>query len=356
MKRLSILIGTILVACLVLFGIRKKFETATAGSKDTIIVYNWGDYIDPELITQFEEETGYKVIYETFDSNEAMLTKIKQGGTNYDIAIPSEYTINKMVKENLLEKLDYSKIKGIEHIDPRFLHQSFDPENTYSIPYFWGTLGIVYNTKVYPEGYLKEWRDLWKPELKDSILFIDGAREMMGIALQTLGYSLNEKDETIVKEAGKYLKTLMPNAKAIIADEMKTYMIQGEANIAVTFSGEAAKMLNENEDLAYVVPSKGTNLWFDNIVIPKTVGNKEGAYAFINFMLRPEIAAKNAQYVGYATPNKDALALLPEEVTSDESFYPSEEAMEKMEVYENLGTDLLSLYNDLFLEAKIFRN
>ena len=356
MKRLSILIGTILVACLVLFGIRKKFETATAGSKDTIIVYNWGDYIDPELITQFEEETGYKVIYETFDSNEAMLTKIKQGGTNYDIAIPSEYTINKMVKENLLEKLDYSKIKGIEHIDPRFLHQSFDPENTYSIPYFWGTLGIVYNTKVYPEGYLKEWRDLWKPELKDSILFIDGAREMMGIALQTLGYSLNEKDETIVKEAGKYLKTLMSNAKAIIADEMKTYMIQGEANIAVTFSGEAAKMLNENEDLAYVVPSEGTNLWFDNIVIPKTVDNKEGAYAFINFMLRPEIAAKNAQYVGYATPNKDALALLPEEVTSDESFYPSEEAMEKMEVYENLGTDLLSLYNDLFLEAKIFRN
>lgn len=356
MKRLSILIGTILVACLVLFGIRKKFETATAGSKDTIIVYNWGDYIDPELITQFEEETGYKVIYETFDSNEAMLTKIKQGGTNYDIAIPSEYTINKMVKENLLEKLDYSKIKGMEHIDPRFLHQSFDPENTYSIPYFWGTLGIVYNTKVYPEGYLKEWRDLWKPELKDSILFIDGAREMMGIALQTLGYSLNEKDETIVKEAGKYLKTLMPNAKAIIADEMKTYMIQGEANIAVTFSGEAAKMLNENEDLAYVVPSEGTNLWFDNIVIPKTVGNKEGAYAFINFMLRPEIAAKNAQYVGYATPNKDALALLPEEVTSDESFYPNEEAMEKMEVYENLGTNLLSLYNDLFLEAKIFRN
>ena len=356
MKRLSILIGTILVACLVLFGIRKKFETATAGSKDTIIVYNWGDYIDPELITQFEEETGYKVIYETFDSNEAMLTKIKQGGTNYDIAIPSEYTINKMVKENLLEKLDYSKIKGMEHIDPRFLHQSFDPENTYSIPYFWGTLGIVYNTKVYPEGYLKEWRDLWKPELKDSILFIDGAREMMGIALQTLGYSLNEKNEAIVKEAGKYLKTLMPNAKAIIADEMKTYMIQGEANIAVTFSGEASKMLSENEDLAYVVPSEGTNLWFDNIVIPKTVGNKEGAYAFINFMLRPEIAAKNAQYVGYATPNKDALALLPEEITSDESFYPSEEAMEKMEVYENLGTDLLSLYNDLFLEAKIFRN
>ena len=356
MKRLTILMGAILVSCLVLFGIRKNFETATAGDPQTIIVYNWGDYIDPELITQFEQETGYKVIYETFDSNEAMLTKIKQGGTNYDIAIPSEYTIHKMVEENLLEKLDYSKIKGMEHIDPRFLHQSFDPNNTYSIPYFWGTLGIVYNTKVYPEGMISEWRDLWNPDLKDSILFIDGAREMMGIALQTQGHSLNERDVAIVKEAGKFLKTLMPNAKAIIADEMKTYMIQGEANVAVTFSGEAAKMLSENEDLAYVVPSEGTNLWFDNIVIPKTVGNKEGAYAFINFMLRPEIAAKNALYVGYATPNKDALALLPEEITSDESFYPSEEAMENMEVYENLGTDLLSLYNELFLEAKIFRN
>lgn len=215
MKRLTMLIGTIVVSCLVLFGIRKNFETAAAGDPQTIIVYNWGDYIDPELITQFEQETGYKVIYETFDSNEAMLTKIKQGGTNYDIAIPSEYTIHKMVEENLLEKLDYSKIKGMEHIDPRFLHQSFDPDNSYSIPYFWGTLGIVYNKKVYPEGMISEWRDLWNADLKDSILFIDGAREMMGIALQTQGYSLNEKDESIVKEAGKFLKTLMPMQKQL---------------------------------------------------------------------------------------------------------------------------------------------
>ena len=356
MKRLTMLIGTIVVSCLVLFGMRKNFETATAGDPQTIIVYNWGDYIDPELITQFEQETGYKVIYETFDSNEAMLTKIKQGGTNYDIAIPSEYTIHKMVEENLLEKLDYSKIKGMEHIDPRFLHQSFDPENAYSIPYFWGTLGIVYNKKVYPEGMISEWRDLWNADLKDSILFIDGAREMMGIALQTQGHSLNEKDEAIVKEAGKFLKTLMPNAKAIIADEMKTYMALEEASIGVSFSGEAAKMLEKNEKLTYVLPEEGTNLWFDNIVIPKTAKNYDGAYRFISFLLRPDVAAKNAEYVGYSTPNKDALELLPEEVTSNETFYPTDEQMENMEVYENLGSELLGLYNDLFLEAKIFRN
>lgn len=241
MKRLTMLIGTIVVSCLVLFGTERILKQQR---QETLkqLSYITGETISTQnLLHNLSKKTGYKVIYETFDSNEAMLTKIKQGGTNYDIAIPSEYTINKMVQENLLEKLDYSKIKGMEHIDPRFLHQSFDPENTYSIPYFWGTLGIVYNKKVYPEGFISEWRDLWKTDLKDSILFIDGAREMMGIALQTQGYSLNEKDETIVKEAGKFLKTLMPNAKAIIADEMKTYMIQGEANVAVTFSGEASK-------------------------------------------------------------------------------------------------------------------
>ena len=356
MKRLMMFVGAILVASFGLLLFRKNFETAIAGNPDTIIVYNWGDYIDPSLITQFEEETGYKVIYETFDSNEAMYTKIKQGGTNYDVAIPSEYAIHKMLKEDLLVPLDYSKIEGMEHLDEKFLNKSFDPNNRYSIPYFWGTLGIIYNTKNIDEGEITKWSDLWKEDYKDSILFIDGAREMMGIALQTQGYSLNEKDPEVVKEAGKFLKTLMPNAKAIIADEMKTYMAQEEASIGVSFSGEAAKMLEKNEDLAYVLPEEGTNLWFDNIVIPKTAKNYDGAYRFISFLLRPDVAAKNAEYVGYSTPNKDALELLPEEVTSNETFYPTDEQMENMEVYENLGSELLGLYNDLFLEAKIFRN
>ena len=264
-----------------------------------------------------------------------MYTKIKQGGTNYDVAIPSEYAIHKMLKEDLLVPLDYSKIEGMEHLDEKFLNKSFDPNNRYSIPYFWGTLGIIYNTKNIAEGEITKWSDLWKEDYKDSILFIDGAREMMGIALQTQGYSLNEKDPEVV---------------------MKTYMAQEEASIGVSFSGEAAKMLEKNEDLAYVLPEEGTNLWFDNIVIPKTAKNYDGAYRFISFLLRPDVAAQNAEYVGYSTPNKDALDLLPEEVTSNETFYPSDEQMEHMEVYENLGSELLGLYNDLFLEAKIFRN
>ena len=356
MKKLSFLTGAIIVAILSLVAIRNTLDVAVAGSSDTITMYNWGDYIDPELLKEFEEETGYHVIYETFDSNEAMYTKIKQGGTNYDLAVPSEYMIDKMIEENLLLPLDHSKLPTLAYIDPRFLDKSFDSGNKYSIPYFWGTLGIVYNTKMIPEGAITSWEDLWKKDFSNSILFIDGAREMIGLTLQSQGHSLNETDETTVRAAGATLKNLMPNAKAIIADEMKMYMIQGEAPIGVTFSGEAATMLDGNEDLTYIVPEEGTNVWFDNLVIPKTAKNIDGAYALMNFLNQPENAARNAEYIGYSTPNKDAVPLLPTEVTENPGFYPNDEQIKHMEVYENLGTDLLGLYNDLFLEAKIFRN
>ncbi len=356
MKKLILLTTSIIVAIIGLVAVRNTLDVAVSGSSTTITMYNWGDYIDPELLKEFELETGYHVIYETFDSNEAMYTKLKQGGTNYDIAVPSEYMTDKMIDEGLLLPLDHEKIPSLKHISPRFLDQSFDPENKYSIPYFWGTLGIVYNTKKIPEGAIVSWQDLWKEEFRNSILFIDGAREMIGLTLQSEGYSLNEKNTAIVREAGVKLKQLMPNAKAIIADEMKMYMIQEEAPIGVTFSGEAAMMLEENENLTYLIPSEGTNVWFDNIVIPKTAKNIDGAYALINFMNRPENAVRNALYIGYSTPNSDAIPLLPAEVIEDQGFYPNEEQIKHMEVYENLGTELLGLYNDLFLEAKIFRN
>ncbi|MFZ2622341.1 MAG: extracellular solute-binding protein, partial [Trichococcus flocculiformis] len=187
------------------------------------------------------------------------------------------------------------------------------------------------------------------------LLLIDGAREVMGLALQSEGYSLNETDPMILTEIAEKLKDITPNVKAIVADEIKMYMIQEEAAIAVTFSGEASEMLWENENLHYVIPEEGSNLWFDNIVIPKTARNIDGAYAFINFMLEPENAAINAEYVGYATPNQTAIELMDPEITSDEQFYPSDEIMDKLEVYENLGAKTLGTYNDLFLEVKMFR-
>lgn len=354
-KLKGLLIG-ILIIILTLFVGNRVLEKSQGFTTDNVLtIYNWGDYIDPELLTTFEEESGFKVRYETFDSNEAMYTKIQQGGTGYDIAIPSEYMIQKMMKQKLLLPIDSQKIVGLENLHPQFLNQPFDRDNKYSIPYFWGTLGIIYNDKVIPEGTIQTWDDLWKPELKNNLMLIDGAREVLGLSLNSVGDSLNSKDENELKAAKAKLMNLVPNVKAIVADEIKMYMINEESAVAVSFSGEASEMLDNNEHLHYVIPEEGSNLWFDNIVIPKTAKNIDGAYEFINFMLRPEIAAQNAEYIGYATPNAKAEKLLPKEITADKQFYPSAKAIQKLEVYEDLGPEYLGIYNDLFLEFKMYR-
>ncbi|MBF0699891.1 ABC transporter substrate-binding protein [Streptococcus danieliae] len=354
MKRLISFVAGIGLILLTLGAIIWQLQPKESqGQKRPLVIYNWGDYIDPELIKRFTEETGIRIQYETFDSNEAMYTKVKQGGTTYDLVIPSEYMIQKMIQEGLAEKLDHSKITGLEHIDPSLLDQSFDPKNAYSIPYFWGTLGIVYNDQLIDQAP-QHWADLWNPAYKNQIMLIDGAREVMGLSLNSLGYSINSQKQKELNQATDHLYKLTPNIKAIVADEMKNYMIQNNAGIGVTFSGEARQMLDENEHLHYVVPPEGSNLWFDNIVIPHTVKNREAAYAFINFMLQPDVALQNAEYIGYSTPNLTAQAELPDEMRLDQAFYPTEEAKQNLEVYQNLGPKWLGIYNDLFLQFKMY--
>ena len=291
-KLLALISGIIVIIVCLSLGVMRLNRTentqTNSSSKKVLNIYNWGDYIDPQLVKKFEKQTGYKVNYETFDSNEAMFTKIKQGGTPYDIAVPSDYMIQKMTKEKLLLPLDKHKIKGMDNNDPQFLDLSFDKHNKYSVPYFWGTLGIVYNDKYIKPGEITNWNDLWNSKYRKQILFIDGAREFIGIGLNSLGYSLNSKNDSQINQAYDKLKNLTPNAKAFVADEIKTYMQNDEAPLAVTYSGEASEMLDNNSHLHYVIPNDGTNLWFDNIVIPKTAKNVKGAYEFINFMLEPK--------------------------------------------------------------------
>lgn len=347
----------IIVVCILLFFVNDYLNKSSGkAGNDTVTIYNWGEYIDPELIAQFEEESGYRVVYETFDSNEAMMTKIEQGGTSYDIAVPSEYAIEKMKENNLLLPIDHSKIPNLKNIDPYFLDLSFDPKNEFSIPYFWGTVGIVYNPSLLDGQTFESWEALWDPSLKGEILLVDGAREVIGMGLNSLGYSLNSTNENELQEATDKLKKLTPNVKAIIGDEVTQLMVNEEAAVALTWSGQAADMMWENEELDYAVPQEGSNLWFDNMVIPKTAANVEGAHAFINFMLDAEISAQNADYVGYSTPNDAAVSLMDEEVTSDERFYPPEEQRDNLEVYNNLGLELLGKYNELFLEFKMSTN
>ncbi|SOB91997.1 spermidine/putrescine-binding protein [Ureibacillus xyleni] len=347
-------IAIVVVCALLQFAANRLESAGSAGSKDTITVYNWGEYIDPELIKQFTKETGIKVIYETFDSNEAMMTKVQQGGSAYDIAVPSEYMVQMMVEQDLLIPLDHSKLPNLNNIDPYFLDLAFDPKNKYSIPYFWGTVGIVFNPTLVEEHLtFTTWEDLWDPSLKDKVFLVDGAREVIGMGLNSIGKSLNAKDDDVLREATNKLITLSPNVKAIIGDEITPLMINNEATVALTWSGQAQDMMWENEELDFAVPEEGSNLWFDNFVIPKTAANIDGAHAFINFMLEAEVSAQNNDYVGYSTPNRAAMALMDPEVISDERFYPAEEIREHLEVYENLGPKWLGKYNEYFLEFKM---
>jgi len=345
----------ILVVCGLLFYASYSLNASrNAGGAGVITVYNWGEYIDPDLIKQFESETGIRVIYETFDSNEAMLTKVGQGGSAYDVAVPSEYMVEKMAEEGLLLPLDRSKLPNLANIDPYFLNLPFDPGNRYSIPYFWGTLGIVYNPNLVPDGMtFDSWQDLWDPALKQQVFLYDGAREVVGMGLNSIGASLNAKDDAKLRQAADRLKTLVPNIKAVIGDEITPLMVHNEAAVALTFSGQAADMMSENEELEYNVPEEGSNLWFDNFVIPKTSRNIDGAHAFINFMLDAEAGAQNTDYVGYSTPNAAATELMDEEVVTDERFYPTGEHRKNLEVYQNLGPIWMGKYSEYFLKFKM---
>ena len=346
------------LACLlsiaVLLGLKLVINGGSnkADSK-TFYLYNWGDYLDPELIDKFEKETGYKLVMETYDSNEAMIAKIKQKSTDFDICIPSEYAVEMMRDQGLLERLDHEKVIGLDNIDERFLDVAYDPGNEYSIPYLWGTYGIVYNTKKYKEEDFSSWKNLWDKKFEGEILSFDGARETLGIGLLANNLSLNTTDPKKLIEVRNELIGFMGNVKAILADEIRMYMALEEANIGITFSGDASSAIESNENLAYAIPEEGSNIWFDTMVIPKTSKNKEAAYAFINFMLRAENAAQNADYIWYATPNKKALDLIDPEARSDKTLYPDDELIDKLEVFKALDRESTILYNDLFLDLKI---
>ena len=360
MKKLVSLIVAILAMVAILFGVKNMLqakesteEVETSSEQQQLFLFNWGNYIDPELIKEFEAETGIQVVYETFDSNDAMEAKLKQGGTRYDIVFPSESSITKLVNQNLLQKLDHSKIKGLENISPFLLNSPVDKGNQYTVPYFWGTVGIMVDTKYIDPESIQTWSDLWKEDFKNKVLVLDGNREALGMALQSLGYSLNSKNENELHAAEVKLKELKPNVRAVLNEEIKTMMKLEEAPIGMGYSGDAAAVAEENPNVQYILPKDGSAVWTDNFAIAHTAVNIDGAYAFINFMLRPENAARNAEYVGYSTPNEKAKELMDPEVTSDETYYPSEEIINSLEHYEYLGNDWIQKYNEAFLDFKM---
>jgi len=344
------------IKALVLIAIVASIAFSLVGcgeDKPVLNVYNWGDYIDPEVIEQFEEEYNVKVNYDTFATNEDMYVTIAKGGTSYDVAFPSDYMIERMIAEGLLEKINKDNIPNMKYIDEEFLDLDFDQNNEYSVPYMWGTVGILYNKKYVKEN-VDSWDILWNDEYKGQILMLDSQRDSIGVALKKLGYSLNTRNLDELEKAKEELIKQKPLVYAYVGDEVKELMVGEEAALAVVWSGDAVAMIRENENLAYAIPKEGTNIWFDNMVIPKNAQNKELAEEFINFMNRPEIAAKNAEYIGYSTPNTAARELLPDELKNSHVGYPSKEEIENTEIFLDLK-DALTLYDKIWLEIKSHR-
>ncbi|MGL4875625.1 MAG: ABC transporter substrate-binding protein [Clostridium sp.] len=337
----------ILICVGLLFGYFKT-EKGTNSKGKVLNVYNWGDYIDPTLITQFEQETGIKVNYNTYDTNETMYAKIKGGSSDYDIVVPSDYMIEKMIKENLLEKIDFNKIPNYKYIGSQFKHLSYDPKDEYSVPYMWGTIGIAYNSK-YIKGPITSWKDLWNPKYKNEIVMFDSVRDSMAIALKSLGYSMNSTNPEQIKEAGALLREQKPLVLAYFVDEVKDALLSGEATIAPVWSGDAAYLMSEDPDIKYVIPKEGSNEWFDALAIPKNAPHKEAAEEFINFLCNPENALKNVEYIGYQTPIPKTFDMLPEDIKKE---YPTKAELKNCEIYTDLNQKTLDLYDEEWIKLK----
>ncbi len=321
--------------------------------KVTLNVLNWGDYIDEELLAQFEEETGIEVNYQTMATNEEMLVKLEASDCIYDVCFPSDYIIEKLIEKDLLHELNKDNIPNLVNIDERFLDLDFDPDNKYSVPYMWGTVGILYNTTMVNEP-VTSWDILWDAKYDQQIYMYDSIRDSIGVALLKLGHSINTRDEAHIKEAETALIEQKPLVLAYLGDSIKESMINGDAALAVVYSGDAMWCIDPEEgnpDLAYAVPESGSNLWFDNIIIPKSSDNTEAAEAFINFLCDAEVAKANTEYIGYSTPNKAAMALLDESYTENPIYNPPQELLDKCEIYHDLG-DFINVYNDAWNNIK----
>ena len=330
-------------------------SASSSGSNGEVVVYNWGEYIDPDTISMFEEETGIKVIYDEFETNEIMFPKIEAGASKYDVVCPSDYMIKKMIENDLLAEINYDNVPNAKaNIGQQYwdMSKEFDPENKYSVPYCWGTVGILYN-KTMVDGPVDSWSILWNEKYADNILMQDSVRDAFMVALKLNGYSMNSVNPEELNAAKESLIAQKPLVQAYVIDQVRDKMIGNEAAIGVIYSGEAIFTQRENPDLEYVIPKEGTNVWIDSWVITKNAPNKENAEKFIDFMCRPDIALKNFEYITYSTPNDAARELIEDEdIRNSKIAFPTLNDYSNLETFTYLGEDADALYNELWKEVK----
>lgn len=329
--------------------------SSSDGENGQVIVYNWGEYIDPETIEMFEEETGIKVVYDEYETNEIMYPKVESGAASYDVVCPSDYMISKMIANDMLAEINFDNIPNAkENIGAQYFEQSkgFDPENKYSVPYCWGTVGILYNKTLVDEPITK-WSQLWDEKYADNILMQDSVRDAFMVAEKLNGFSMNTVDPDELETAKNSLIEQKPLVQAYVVDQVRDKMIGGEAAIGVIYSGEAIFTQRENPDLEYVIPEEGTNVWIDSWVILKDAPNKENAEKFIDFMCRPDIALMNFDYITYSTPNMAARDLIEDDdIRNSDIAFPDLSLYNNLETFSYLGEEGDSLYNELWKEVK----
>ena len=342
-------------ACGVIVVIGLTFGGVFKTEDNQVYVYNWGEYIDPEVITMFEEETGIKVIYDEFESNEIMYAKIASDNSAYDVICPSDYMISRMIQEGMLQELDWNSLPyASENIDPNYLESaaSFDEGNKYAVPNFCGTVGILYN-KTLVDDPVTSWDILWDEKYAGQILMQDSVRDAFMVALAKNGYSINSTDPAQLEEAAAELIAQKPLVQAYVIDQVGDKMIGGEAALDVIYSGEALYTQRENSDLEYVIPDEGSNVWLDGWCITRDSKHTENALKWINFMCREDIALMNFEYVTYTTPNLKAQELIEDETIRNSTVaFPTEDTLSRCEVYTYLGQDADELYNELWKKIK----
>ncbi|QJA09765.1 spermidine/putrescine ABC transporter substrate-binding protein [Romboutsia sp. CE17] len=348
MKRLFKLLS--LSMCIVMIGI--FFTGCSKNYSEEINFFNYGENIDEETIKEFEKKYGIKVNIETFDDMEAMYQKVSSGGVKYDVVLVSDALMPRMIKNNLVQELNKDNIPNISQMDEEYLNLEIDPGNKYSVPYMFGTVGLIYNKDVVKEE-VDSWDILWDEKYKDKIFMFDTYRDTLGVALKKLGYSLNSTDPKEIEEAKELLLSQRELVDPIYGVDNGTVMIPaGESDINMIWSGEGLNLQDENPNLVYVVPKEGANFWIDSLCIPTNAKNVEGAEKFINFVSDKESALRIADEIGYTTPNKEARLEQPESVRNNPNAYMPKEIMDRCEIYVDLSKDVKRLYDDAWLEIK----
>ena len=328
--------------------------TGCGSPQKVLNVYNWGDYIGEDVIADFEKETGIKVNYSMFSSNEELYAKLTGSSSQYDVIVPSDYMVERMASKGMLSEIDRSKLTNFSNVDPQFQKMAFDPEGKFSVPYMWGTVGIIYNTEMVTDP-VDSWSILWNEKYKKQILMYDSSRDAISVALLYKGLQPNATDEAALKNAEAALIAQKPLVLSYTLDDTRDKILAGEAAMAVVYSGDAVLIAQEAESpeqFAYSIPKEGSNIFMDNLCIVKNAKHKEEAMKFIDYMLRPDIAARNAEYIGYSTPEKAAYDQLSEELKAIPAYYATAEEQARLTAYRDLGDEATAKYEDVWTRLK----